>query len=40
MNRVAQAAPEVFQEQMEPLHRMIAAYGTEINAADDQDSSN
>jgi hypothetical protein len=39
MNRVAAAAPEVFQEQMEPLHRMIASYGTE-RTAEDQDSSN
>jgi hypothetical protein len=40
MNRVAQASPEVFQEQMEPLHRMIAAYGTEITAAKDESSNN
>jgi hypothetical protein len=39
MNRVAQASPEVFQEQMEPLHRMIAAYGTEITAAENENSS-
>ena len=39
MNRVAAASPEVFQEQMEPLHRMIASYGTE-RRAEDQDSSN
>jgi hypothetical protein len=38
MNRVAQAAPEVFQEQMEPLHRMIAAYGTEIKVEDENSS--
>jgi hypothetical protein len=29
MTRAAQASPEVFQEQMEPLHRMIAAYDAE-----------
>jgi hypothetical protein len=34
MNRVAAASPEVFQEQMEPLHRMIASYGTEIKVED------
>ena len=34
MNRAAQAAPEVFQEQMEDLHRFIA-HG--IRAADDQE---
>jgi hypothetical protein len=39
MNRVAQASPEVFQEQMEPLHRMIAAYDAEITAAEDEGSS-
>jgi hypothetical protein len=38
MVRVSAAAPEVFQERMEPLHRMIAAYGTE-SAAEDGDSS-
>jgi hypothetical protein len=40
MNRVAAASPEVFQEQMEPLHRMIASYGTEITAAKDEGSNN
>ena len=35
MNRAAQAAPEVFQEQMEPLHRMVAAYNQE-QAAEQQ----
>jgi hypothetical protein len=39
MNRVAAASPEVFQEQMEPLHRMVVSYGTEINAADDHEGS-
>jgi hypothetical protein len=31
MDRAARAAPEVFQEQMEQLHRMIAAYTTVDN---------
>jgi hypothetical protein len=39
MNRVAAASPEVFQEQMEPLHRMIVSYGTERTAAEDENSS-
>ena len=39
MNRVAAASPEVFQEQMEPLHRMIVSYGTERTAAEDSNSS-
>ena len=30
MQRTAAAAPEVFQERMEQLHRMIAAYNPEV----------
>ncbi len=30
MQRTAQAAPEVFQERMEQLHRMVAAYNPEV----------
>ena len=30
MQRTAALAPEVFQEQMEQLHRMIAAYNPEV----------
>ena len=29
LNRAALAAPEVFQERMEPLHRMVRAYNPE-----------
>jgi hypothetical protein len=31
MQRAAAASPEVFQEQMEQLHRMIAAYNPEVS---------
>lgn len=31
MQRTAAAAPEVFQERMEQLHRMVAAYNPEVN---------
>ena len=37
MDRAARASPDVFQEQMEPLHRMVAAYGTERTAAEESD---
>ncbi len=30
LQRAARAAPEVFQERMEPLHRMVAAYNPEV----------
>ena len=40
LKRLEAACPEVVQEQMEPLHRMIASYGTEITAAEDENSSN
>jgi hypothetical protein len=30
LDRAARSAPEVFQEQMEPLHRMVAAYNPEV----------
>ena len=30
MQRAAAAAPEVFQERMEQLHRMVAAYNPEV----------
>ena len=30
MQRTAAAAPEVFQERMEQLHRMVAAYNPEV----------
>ena len=30
LDRAARAAPEVFQERMEPLHRMVAAYNPEV----------
>ena len=30
LQRAASAAPEVFQERMEPLHRMIRAYDPEV----------
>jgi len=31
MDQAAAAAPGVFQERMEPLHRMVAAYNPEVN---------
>ena len=30
LDRAARAAPDVFQERMEPLHRMVAAYNPEV----------
>ena len=37
MQRTAAAAPEVFQEQMEQLHRMIAAYNPETTQPQEPD---
>jgi hypothetical protein len=34
LDRAAVAAPDVFQQQMEPLHRMIVSYTTERGAED------
>ena len=34
MNRAAHSCPDVFQEHMEPLHRMIVSYSTERGAED------
>ncbi len=31
LNRAATAAPDVFQERMEQLHRMVRAYDPEVN---------
>jgi len=31
LDRAARECPEVFQERMEPLHRMVAAYNPEVN---------
>jgi hypothetical protein len=39
LKRLEAACPEVVQERMEPLHRMVVSYGTE-RTAEDQDSSN
>ena len=39
LKRLEAACPEVVQERMEPLHRMVVSYGTEINAADDHEGS-
>jgi hypothetical protein len=39
LKRLEAACPEVVQERMEPLHRMVASYGTEITAAEDEGSS-
>ncbi len=36
LDRAARAAPEVFQEQMEPLHRMVAAWNPEVSQPLDQ----
>ena len=30
LDRAARECPEVFQERMEPLHRMVAAYNPEV----------
>jgi hypothetical protein len=35
MNRAADACPTVFQERMEPLHRMVAAYNPEVTQPQD-----
>jgi hypothetical protein len=35
LKRIERAAPEIMQESMEPLHRMVASYGTERTAAED-----
>jgi hypothetical protein len=40
LKRLEAACPEVVQERMEPLHRMVVSYGTEITAAEDESSSN
>ena len=37
MQRTAAAAPEVFQERMEQLHRMIAAYNPEVTQPQDRE---
>ena len=37
LDRAAQAAPTVFQERMEPLHRMVAAYNPEVTQPMDTD---
>ncbi len=31
LDRAARSAPDVFQERMEPLHRMVAAYDPEVD---------
>ena len=38
MQRTAALAPEVFQEQMEQLHRMIAAYNPEVTQPQEPDN--
>jgi hypothetical protein len=35
LKRLEAACPEVVQERMDSLHRMVASYGTERTAADD-----
>jgi hypothetical protein len=35
MDRAARGAPDVFQEQMEPLHRMVAAWNPEVSQPQD-----
>ena len=40
LERIERAAPDIIQQRMEPLHRMVAAYGTERTAAEDENSSN
>jgi hypothetical protein len=37
LKRLEAACPEVIQESMEPLHRMVVSYGTERAAAEDSD---
>jgi hypothetical protein len=39
LKRLEAACPEVVQERMEPLHRMVVSYDTEITAADDHEGS-
>ena len=39
LDRAADAAPEVFQQQMEPLHRMVLAY-TDTAAAENKADGN
>ena len=34
LQRIEAAAPDVLQQRMEPLHRMVVSYGTEVAAAD------
>jgi hypothetical protein len=38
LKRLEAACPEVVQERMEPLHRMVASYGTEITSEDEGSS--
>jgi hypothetical protein len=38
LKRLAAACPEVVQEQMEPLHRMVVSYDTEITAENEGSS--
>jgi hypothetical protein len=38
LNRVAARSPDVFQERMEPLHRMVVSYGTERAAAESDEN--
>jgi hypothetical protein len=40
LKRLEAACPEVVQERMDSLHRMVASYGTERGAAEDENSSN
>jgi hypothetical protein len=35
LDRAASAAPDVFQERMEPLHRMVRAYDPEVTQPQD-----
>jgi len=39
LQRIEAAAPEIIQQRMEPLHRMVVSYNTEITAADDHEGS-
>ena len=36
LDRAAEGAPEVFQQRMEPLHRMVAAWDPEVTQPLDQ----
>jgi hypothetical protein len=38
LKRLEAACPEVVQERMEPLHRMVISYDTERGAAEDSDT--